>query len=285
MRDTAIVLGLVQMSMNDDEASNLSKALEMIEGASRMGAEIVCLPELFAFPYFPQRRGAEVNAEAIPGPTTNALSRSARKNGVCIVGGSIFEKGKKETYNTSVVFDERGRILGKYRKVHIPQDESFYEQDYFASGSKYRTFNTSKARIGVLICFDQWYPEPARIDRLLGAQILFYPTAIGTVRGIEQSEGSWEEAWLTVQRGHAISNAVIVAAVNRVGIEGRMKFWGSSFVCDQFGEVLARADDKEQVLVVRCDLSLGQDVEKGWGFLSNRRPTTYGKLIHNAKAT
>ncbi len=250
-----------------------------------MGADIVCLPELFASQYFPQRRNAEVSAETIPGPTTNALSRSARKNGVCIVGGSIFEKDRRNTYNTSVVFDKRGKILGKYRKVHIPQDESFYEQDYFASGNEYRTFDTPRAKIGVLICFDQWYPEPARIDRLLGAQILFYPTAIGKVRGIEQSEGNWEETWLTVQRGHAISNGMIVVAVNRVGTEGRMKFWGGSFVCDQFGGILARADDKEQVLVVKCDLSLGQDVERGWGFLRNRKPTTYGKLMQHAKAS
>ena len=217
----AVVLGLVQMSMQEDQASNLSKALEMIEGASRNGADILCLPELFTSRYFPREEDALVSAETIPGRTTNALSKSARKNRVCIIGGSIFEKAKKGNYNTSVVFDTQGRILGKYRKVHIPQDESFYEQDYFVSGNKYRTFVTPRAKIGVLICFDQWYPEPARINRLLGAQILFYPTAIGTVKGIEQTEGNWEEAWLAVQRGHAISNGMIVSSVNRVGTEGR----------------------------------------------------------------
>ena len=170
-------------------------------------------------------------------------------------------------------------MLGKYRKVHIPEDESFYEQDYFSSGKSYPTFKTSYGRIGSLICFDQWYPETARIEKLLGANILFYPTAIGTVQGIEQTEGSWQDAWEAVQRGHAVSNSMVVAAVNRTGREGEMKFWGGSFVYDQFGELLARAVSKEQILVVECDLSLGDEIEKGWGFLRNRMPKTYTKII------
>jgi len=278
-----VVLGLIQMSMQENAASNLSKALEMIEGAGRFGAEIVCLPELFNSRYFPQQENSLAIAETIPGPTTEALSRSARKNDICLVGGSIYERAGKKRFNTSVVFDDKGRILGRYRKVHIPQDESFYEQEYFDSGKEYRNFKTPHANLGVLICFDQWYPEPARIIRLMGSQVLFYPTAIGTVRGIEQAEGKWKDAWVAVQRGHAISNGMIVSAVNRVGTEGRMKFWGNSFVCDQFGTILGRANDKEQVLVVKCDLSLGESVENGWGFLRNRKTTTYGKLTRNAK--
>ena len=277
--NSSVVLGLAQMSMQEDEASNLSKAIEMIEGAAKFGAEIVCLPELFASRYFPQEKDAKNDAQTIPGPITESLSRCARKNSVCLVGGSIFEKEHDKTYNTSVVFDNKGKILGKYRKVHIPQDESFYEQNYFVSGKEYKVFNTSKAKIGVLICFDQWYPEPARALRLLGSQIVFYPTAIGNVKGIEQMEGDWKESWIAVQRGHAISNGMIISAVNRVGAEGRMKFWGSSFVCDEFGKILAKAGGKEEILVVKCDLNLGEEVEEGWGFLRNRKPATYGNLI------
>ena len=253
------------MSMSDNKEENLSRSLKMIEAASRKGAQIVCLPELFTTRYFPQeQRSSHAEPEKIPGPTSEFLSRAARKNNVVLVGGSVFEKsdgGRK--YNTSLVFDQKGRILGKYRKVHIPEDESFYEQEYFSSGDSFRVFNTPFAKIGVLICFDQWYPEPARIVRLLGADILFYPTAIGTVRGIRQSEGNWKDAWESVQRGHAISNNMIVAAVNRVGMEKEMQFWGGSFVYDQFGKLLARGySNIDQVLVVDCDKSLGKDVVK-----------------------
>jgi agmatine deiminase len=198
---------------------------------------------------------------------------------VVLVGGSVFERFKGKSYNTSLVFDEHGNELGRYRKVHIPQDPSFYEQDYFVPGSDYKVFETRHGKIAVLICFDQWYPEPARVSKLLGAQILFYPTAIGTVKGVEQVEGSWQDAWETVQRGHAIANSVVVAAVNRVGAEKDMRFWGGSFVCDQFGKVLARAGAKEQVLVATCDLKLGEDIEKGWGFMRNRRPGTYKEIV------
>jgi len=274
-----VTLGLVQMAMEDDHESNVSKALAMVGEASRSGASIVCLPELFAYRYFPQERGARVRPEPIPGPTTTRLSEAAREYKVALVGGSLYEKAPGgRLYNTSVVFDERGLMLGKYRKVQVPQDESFYEKDYFSSGSAYGVFKAASAKIGVLICFDQWYPEPARVNKLLGAEVLFYPTAIGRVDGIEEAEGDWHEAWEAVQRGHAIANSMVVAAVNRVGREGRMSFWGGSFVCDQFGKVLTRADDREQVVLASCDLELGRRVEEGWGFLRNRRPATYRKL-------
>jgi len=273
-----VTIGLVQMSMSEIQPDNVSKAVSMVEQAAGMGASIVCLPELFASRYFPQERKAQVAAEPIPGPTTKALSAAARKSRVTLVGGSIYEKSGGKRYNTSVVFSENGRLLGKYRKVQIPEDESFYEKDYFDGGKDYKVFKTSPAKLGVLICFDQWYPEPARVNKLMGAEVVFYPTAIGRVDGIEEAEGSWQDAWETVQRGHAISNSVVVAAVNRVGREGRMTFWGGSFVCDQFGKILAKADDREQVLVATCDLGLGRQVEQGWGFMRNRRPSTYGRV-------
>ncbi len=272
-------LGLVQMAMTDDPDANLSKAAAMVREASSMGASVVCLPELFAYRYFPQERGASVRPEPVPGPTTRRLSAVARESRVALVGGSLYERAPGgRLFNTSVVFDEHGRMLGRYRKVQVPQDEAFYEKDYFSSGSSYKVFRTRSVSIGVLICFDQWYPEPARVNRLMGAEVLFYPTAIGRVDGIEEAEGDWKEAWEAVQRGHAIANGMVVAAVNRVGREGRMSFWGGSFVCDQFGKVLARADDGEQVLLASCDLELGQRVEEGWGFLRNRKPSTYRKL-------
>ena len=274
-----VTLGLVQMAMQEDHEANITKAVAMIGEASKRGASIVCLPELFAYRYFPQERGARVSPEPIPGPTTRRLSEAARQSKVALVGGSLYEEAPGgRLYNTSVVFDERGRMLGKYRKVQVPEDESFYEKDYFSSGSAYNVFKTAAASVGVLICFDQWYPEPARVNKLMGAEVLFYPTAIGSVEGIEETEGDWHEAWEAVQRGHAISNSMIVAAVNRVGREGRMSFWGGSFACDQFGKLLARADDKEQVLLASCDLDLGRQVEEGWGFMRNRKPATYRKL-------
>jgi len=272
-------LGLVQMRMAQGRDRNLQKATAMVRECAEKGAQVVCLPELFDTKYFPQEEDSKISAEAVPNRVTEALARAAEKNGVVLVGGSVFEKFKGKSYNTSVVFDEHGNELGRYRKVHIPQDPGFYEKDYFAPGSDYGVFDTRYGKLAVLICFDQWYPEPARACKLLGAQILFYPTAIGTVKGIEQSEGSWQDAWETVQRGHAIANSVVVAAVNRVGTERDTRFWGGSFVCDQFGKVLVRGDAKERVLTAECDLQLGKDIEHGWGFMRNRMPRTYKELV------
>ncbi|MDA4135143.1 MAG: carbon-nitrogen hydrolase [Thaumarchaeota archaeon] len=272
-------LGLVQMGMVEDRQKNLSKATRMVGAAASGGAQVVCLPELFDVPYFPQEERSSVRPEKLPNDATSALSESARENEVVLVGGSIFERSEGKSYNTATVYDERGRMLGAYRKVHIPQDPGFYEQDYFAPGNDYRVFETRYGRIGVLICFDQWYPEAARATKLLGADFLFYPTAIGTVKGIEQTEGDWQDAWETVQRGHAIANSVVVAAVNRVGVEKETTFWGGSFVCDQFGKLLAKAGAREQVLVAACEVQLGRDIERGWGFLRNRRPATYRRLV------
>jgi predicted amidohydrolase len=236
---------------------------------------------LFDTPYFPRIHPNSKSlfaTESIPGRTTKVLGDSAKKNKIVLIGGSIFEKSGNKNYNTSVIFDEQGRMLGKYRKVHVPQDEGFYEQDYFASGDKYPVFQTRFGKIGVLICFDQWFPEAARLLRLKGAEIIFYPTAIGNVKGIDQSEGNWQEAWESVQRGHAIANSVAVSAVNRVSREGDTTFWGGSFVYDQFGKLLLRAGRKDGVFVVDCDLSKQDDVESGWGFLRNRHPKSYTGL-------
>jgi agmatine deiminase len=177
-----------------------------------------------------------------------------------------------------LVFDKNGRTISKYRKMHIPQDEHYFEQDFFDPGKGYVVAKTDWGKVGTLICFDQWYPEAARMERLMGAEVLFYPTAIGWVKGIEPVEGDWKKAWEAVQVGHAISNSIVVCAVNRVGTEGDTKFWGGSFVCDQFGKVLLRAEDKPGVFTVDCDLALGGAIEDGWGFMRNRKAASYGEL-------
>ena len=187
-------IGLVQMSMSGDPRSNLRKALRFVDQAVAGGADVVSLPELFTSTYFPSDRRSRAAPETIPGPTSRALSESAKKNGVVLVGGTIYEDAGRSRYNTCLVFDEKGRTVSKYRKVHIPQDEHYYEQDYFEPGTKYSVAETAKGRLGTLICFDQWYPEAARVNRLMGADILFYPTAIGWVSGIEQVEGDWKQA-------------------------------------------------------------------------------------------
>jgi agmatine deiminase len=278
MARRAVKIGMVQMAMSKDREENLAKATEMTVNAARLGAGIVCLPELFTTRYFPSERGRTPMPERVPGPASRALSRTARECGIVLVGGSLFERGSGRNYNTCLVFSETGKLIGKYRKVHIPQDEHYYEKDYFSPGNAYKVVPTPHGRIGTLICFDQWYPEASRINRLMGAQILFYPTAIGWVQGIEPVEGDWKRAWESVQVGHAIANSVVVCAVNRVGTEGKTTFWGGSFVCDQFGKVLFRAGDQEGVFVADCDLGLGDEVEGGWGFARNRRRDTYGLI-------
>jgi agmatine deiminase len=281
METKQVTLGLIQMSMTADASANLQKALAAIERAAEKGAQIACLPELFTSPYFPQEEKADAAAyaDSIPGTVTRALSQAAADNKLVVVGGSIFEKDGNKFYNTSVVFDQKGKLLGRYRKMHIPHDPNFYEQDYFSQGDGYRVFPTSYGKLAVLICYDQWYPEAARISALMGADIIFYPTAIGTVEGVSQEEGDWQDAWTTVQRGHAIANCVAVAAVNRVGREGSMAFWGGSFVSSQFGTLLAKGGAKEELVLAKVDLGLGKTVREGWRFFHNRRPKTYARLL------
>ncbi len=273
-------VGLVQMGMSADAAENRRRAVEGIKDAAQKGAKIICLPELFTSRYFPQDERAEAFSEKIPGETTALLSAAAKEAKAVIIAGSIYEKDGGKLYNTSVVFDETGKMLGKYRKMHIPQDPNFFEQNYFAPGDLgYKIFETKYGKIAVLICYDQWFPEAARIVSLMGADMIFYPTAIGTVDGVEQSEGNWQDAWETVQRGHAIANGVVVAAVNRAGREEKMRFWGGSFISSQFGTLLAKGKDKDEVIVAEVDLSMGKAVKEGWGFFHNRRPDTYSRIV------
>jgi predicted amidohydrolase len=281
-----VVLGLVQMSMAARVEDNLEKAERMLGKAADLGAQVVCLPELFATPYFPQydtvkgRMREDAPCDAIPGRATEMLSAVARKNGILLVGGSIYERSADKLFNTSTVFDPRGNMLGAYRKTHIPHDEDFFEQSYFDPGDTgFKVFDTANGRVGVMICYDQWFPEAARINALLGAEMVLYPTAIGTAKGIEQAEGDWQEAWENVMRGHAIANGMVVAACNRVGEEGAMSFWGGSFVIDAFGKTLARGGNKEEIVLATVDLDHGKRVREGWRFFYNRRPECYGKLV------
>jgi agmatine deiminase len=278
-------IGLIQTKVSENIADNLKKTLEKIKEAAAKGAQVICLQELYKTKYFPQKEKEDVSnlAETIPGESTKAFSALAKEEKIVIIA-PLFEKASNgKYYNTAAVIDANGKISGCYRKMHIPQDPFFYEKNYFEEGDQgYHVHKTKYARIGVLICYDQWFSEAARINALKGAEIIFYPTAIGYIKGHSSSDGDWHDAWKTVQRAHAISNGVHVAAVNRVGEEGQLKFWGGSFVSDSFGKVLGEASyTKEEVLVVNVDLSKNNQIQEGWGFLKNRRPETYKSLIEN----
>jgi agmatine deiminase len=256
----------------------MKKTVSKIEEAAKRGTQIVCLQELYRTRYFPQEENLDVSglAETVPGESTAIFSNLAKKHRVVIIA-PLFEKAVNgKFYNSAVTIDADGGILGVYRKIHVPHDPLFFEKTYFEAGVTYGVYTSRYARIGVLICYDQWFPEAARICALKGADIVFYPTAIGTVKNYASSDGDWHDAWKTVQRGHAIANGIHVAAVNRVGEEDQLKFWGGSFVCDSFGKVLKEASsDKEETMVVQVDLSKNRRIQEGWGFLRNRRPDTY----------
>lgn len=265
----------------------MTKTAEKIEEAAKKDVQIICLQELYRTMYFPQQENLDAKglAEIIPGESTKLFSKLAKKHNVVIVA-PLFEKAKNgKFYNSAVVIDSDGKILGIYRKAHIPHDPYFYEKDYFEAGdTDYKVFQTNFAKIGVLICYDQWFPEPARINALKGVEIIFYPTAIGYVKGYTSEDGDWHDAWKTVQRAHAITNGIHVAAVNRVGEEGDLEFWGGSFICDSFGKLLGEASNtKEEVLIVTVDLSKNKKIQEGWGFLQNRRPDTYNPLVKDNK--
>ena len=282
MAERFITVGLVQTTPSCDPELNMKLAMEKVRQAAERGAKIVCLPELYRTRYFPQWDSIDVRelAETIPGPSTDAFVALARELSVVIIV-PIFEKDEAGFYNSLAVIDADGSLLPVYRKVHIPHDPLFYEKSYFSPGEEIRVYDTSYGRIAGLICFDQWFPEAARLAALAGAEIIFYPTAIGWIRGVEQpEEGDWHDAWETVQRGHAIANSVSIATVNRVGREDDLIFWGSSFVCDSFGKVVARASSsEEEVLVVELDLAKNQAIREGWGFFRCRRPDIYWPLI------
>jgi N-carbamoylputrescine amidase len=279
-----ITVGLVQMVCAADPDANLRTAVARIAEAAQQGAQIVCLPELFRSRYFCQKEDPSVFdlAEPIPGPSTDALGRAAADNGVAVVG-SVFERRVAGLYhNTAVIIDADGSLRGRYRKMHIPDDPLYYEKYYFAPGDLgFESFNVRGSRVGALVCWDQWFPEAARLTALRGAQILFYPTAIAWHPAEKAEFGvAQHEAWELIQRGHALANGVFVAVTNRVGREGDLEFWGASFVADPFGRVLARAShDREEVVMARCDLGLIEQTRRHWPFLRDRRVDAYSGLL------
>ena len=287
MSTTKFSVGLVQMRCSADPRENLEKAISRIREARKLGAQIVCLQELFLTRYFCQSEDQSKFdlAEAVPGPTTDALGKVAREEKVVIVA-SLFERRAAGLYhNTAAVIDATGEVRGLYRKMHIPDDPLYYEKYYFTPGDLgFKAHDTAYGRIGTLVCWDQWYPEGARLTALAGAEILFYPTAIGWHPSEKAQYGAAQaSAWQTMQRSHAIANGVYVAAVNRIGHEGDPKagieFFGGSFICDPFGVVLKEASrTEEEILVVECDRKVQEDVRRNWPFLRDRRIDAYAPL-------
>ncbi len=277
-----VKLGLVQMSASENPEANLAKALARIREAANKGAQIVCLQELFRSRYFCQSEDQRCFrlAETIPGPSTEALGGLARELEI-VIAASLFEKRSAGIYhNTAVVIEADGSIAGKYRKMHIPDDPLYYEKFYFTPGDLgFPSFQTRYARIAVLVCWDQWFPEAARLAALSGAQILIYPTAIGWIpnepRIVAQNQ---RLAWELIQRSHAVANGVYVASVNRVGREAKLKFWGHSFIAGPSGEVIAQAGDREEILIAKCDLRKIDETRESWPFLRDRRIDAYGAL-------
>ena len=280
-------VGLIQMKCSTDPADNLRRACDMLREAASKGAQVACLPELFLTQYFCQSEDAATFdlAEPIPGPTTDALAKVARETNMTLVG-SIFERRAAGVYhNTAVVLESDGSLVGKYRKMHIPDDPLYYEKYYFTPGDLgFRSFDTKHAKVGTLVCWDQWYPEAARLTAMQGAEVLFYPTAIGWHPSEKAEFGEAQaSAWETMQRAHAISNGVFVGAINRIGHEGAadggIEFWGGSFVADPFGRILAKASrDREEVLVVECDPRLQEETRRNWPFLRDRRIDAYAPI-------
>jgi len=289
-------VGLLQMSASSDPDKNLQRAIDKIHQAAARGAQVICLPELFQTQYFCQREDSALFdlAEPVPGPTTNKLSAVAKQLGIVLIA-SIFERRAAGVYhNTATIFDADGTLRGLYRKMHIPDDPLYYEKFYFTPGDLgFRAFDTAVGRVGTLVCWDQWYPEGARLTALQGAHVLFYPTAIGWHPAEKAEFGQVQhDAWRTVQRAHAIANGVYVAVVNRVGHEtgdirgnaapgAGLEFWGGSFLCDPFGRVLAEGShDKEEILTGEVDLRSLEEVRRNWPFLRDRRIDSYAPITN-----
>ena len=276
-------VGLIQTRVSANIGLNLDKTAKLVQEASKEGATIVCLQELFATQYFAQKEDKKSFelAEEVHGKLTNFLSKTASNNKITLIGGSIFEKDEgSRYYNTSLIFDAQGNLAARYRKVHIPYDPKYYEQYYFSPGNLgYVQLQVGNVKIAPLICYDQWYPEAARVNALRGAKIIFYPTAIGWFDDLKKFEPFSAKRWESSMCAHASMNGIYVVAVNRVGKEEELDFWGNSFVADPFGEVIARASSsKEEVLVVEIDLKKVTESQEGWGFLRNRKPETYKEL-------
>jgi N-carbamoylputrescine amidase len=286
---TQFKIGLVQMTCSARPEENLARAISHIEKAVASGAQLICLPELFRSQYFCQREDARSFdlAEPIPGPTTDSLAKVARAQGVVIIAPVFERRAPGLCHNSAAIIDADGTLAGLYRKMHIPDDPGYYEKFYFAPGDLgFRAFDTRVGRIAVLICWDQWYPEGARLATLEGANLLFYPTAIGWHPAEKEAYGwSQRDAWMTIQRAHAIANGVYVAAVNRVGLEippsggAGIEFWGASFVADPFGVVMKEAaTDSEEIVVAEVDLARVEEVRRTWPFLRDRRVDAYAGL-------
>ncbi len=280
MKAKNVSVGLVQTTCSIDKVANLAKAIEKIREAAAKGAQIICLQELFTSLYFCDEENYDnfQLAESIPGPSSDELSAVAKELGVVIIA-SLFEKRTQGIYhNTTAVLDADGTYLGKYRKMHIPDDPGFYEKFYFTPGDLgYKVFKTKFANIGVLICWDQWYPEAARITALMGAEVLFYPTAIGWAETQDFPTNTEQyNAWQTIQRSHAVANGIHVVSVNRVGNEAGVKFWGGSFIANPFGSVLYQAShDDEEVIVKEIDLAKTDYYRTHWPFMRDRRIDSY----------
>jgi N-carbamoylputrescine amidase len=280
---TSVRLAIVQMRGNDTRDRNVARAIEKIESAVSDGAQVICLQELFTGPYPCQSEDHRIFAwaESIPGPTTDELSALAAKHQVVIVA-PLFERRAPGLYHNSVaVIDADGKIAGMYRKMHIPDDPLFYEKFYFTPGDLgFRVIPTRYAKLGIGICWDQWYPEAARLFSLAGAEILLYPTAIGWIHAEKAEHGKWQhQSWQTMMRSHAIANGIWLGAPNRVGIENELEFWGGSFIASPHGELIAEANhEDEAILIANCDLSFSDDVRTHWPFLRDRRIDAYGDL-------
>ncbi len=284
MSKNLIKIGLIQAKAGENVEENLERTAGFVKQAARKGAEIVCLQELFAYRYFAQIKDDKFFelAESVPGRLSRFLSECAAANRVVLIGGSIYERAAGgKFYNTSLIYDSSGALAGTYRKMHIPHDPNYYEQYYFSPGDLgYVQVKTGKTIVAPLICYDQWYPEAARVNAIQGAQVIFYPTAIGWFKELRRDEPFSAKRWENAMRAHASLNGIFVAAVNRVGREGGLRFWGGSFIADPFGEVLARAShSNEEVLVAKIDLGRIAVSQEGWRFLHNRRPQSYTDLV------
>ena len=285
----SVRVGLIQLTAEDTPAANVRKTLPRIEEAAAKGAKIIGLQEMFTTKYFCINQDPKNFDLAEPietGPSVTELAKAAKRLGVVIVAPLFEARGSEVYHNTAAVIDADGIVLGKYRKMHIPQDPGFEEKFYFTPGDLgFRTWKTAHGDSGVLICWDQWYPEAARLTALGGAQILFYPTAIGWLPEEKAALGhAQHNAWETVQRGHGVANGCYVAATNRVGTEGRTQFWGQSFVSDPYGEIVARASiEKEEILLADCDLVKQREFRRIWPFFRDRRIDAYGDLTRRLR--
>ncbi|HEY6417666.1 MAG TPA: carbon-nitrogen hydrolase [Candidatus Binataceae bacterium] len=291
MADAAdkVAVGLVQMSCAAEPRLNLDKAIDRIEEAGKRGANVVCLQELFSSPYPCQSEDTRFFdlAEPVPGPTTVALGKVAAARNLVVIA-SIFERRAAGVYhNTAAVIDANGEVVGRYRKMHIPDDPRYYEKFYFTPGDlDFTAHRTAHGTLGVLVCWDQWFPEAARLTSMAGAQIVFYPTAIGWhLAEVPEVREQQRSAWETIQRSHAIANGIFVAVVNRVGVEDGLEFWGGSFVADPSGEVMVRAGAKdEETIVAECDLRKIEEARRNWPFLRDRRIDAYGDLLRRFRS-